>query len=269
MIKLTKHHGLGNDFLVAVDPARRLDPTDALKLCDRRRGIGADGLISADPLSSDGSLWSMVLFNADGSRAEISGNGIRCLGQALLMHLNIDQRFTFEIRTDAGIRNLDIWPDRRGGNHQARVNMGTATDGPQPYEKWDVLGLEVLRQRTVDIGNPHLVVEMDDPEYVDLRAIGPEIETSYEDGINLHLIRIEDPQNIRLWVWERGAGITEACGSGASAAAWAAHQWGAVEDRVNVHQPGGSAVVNLGADPQDPVHLTGPTTFIAEIGVHD
>ncbi len=263
---LTKHHGLGNDFLVAVEPQRSLSPTDALKWCDRRRGLGADGLISAESLASDGSLWSMTLWNADGSRAEISGNGIRCMAQAIALADGGAQERSLSIRTDGGMRQLEIWPDRRSGVHHAKVSMGAATEGPEPYDKWEVFGLDPLRQQTVDIGNPHLVVEIDEPERIDLAAIGPEIETSYDAGINLHLIRVDDPQNITLHVWERGAGITQACGSGASAAAWATNRWGLTDASVTVRQPGGDAQVDVTADE---VFLTGPTTYVASIDVPD
>lgn len=266
MTVLTKHHGLGNDFLVAVEPARALAPTDALGWCDRRRGIGADGLIAAEPLSSDKTVWSMTLWNADGSRAEISGNGIRCLAQAIVRFEEIDQRHVLRIRTDAGMRTVEIAPDRRAGVHQATVAMGAATEGPPVFGKWELFGLQPRHQRGIDIGNPHLVVELDAPELVDLSAIGPEIEANYEYGINVHLIRVDDPSTITLFVWERGVGITEACGSGASAAAWAAHAWGLTSDTVTVHQPGGRVQVQV---TPDDIFLTGPTTYVATIDVPD
>ena len=266
MTLLSKHHGLGNDFLVAVEPTRALSSTDAILWCDRRRGIGADGLISAESLASDGSLWSMTLWNADGSKAEISGNGIRCMAQAIVQRGELDGEQSLNIRTDGGMRQLQIWPDRRGGVHHAKVSMGAATAGPDPYDKWELFGLDPIRQQTVDIGNPHLVVEIDDPELIDLSSIGPEIETSYEAGINLHLIRVEDPTTISLFVWERGAGITQACGSGASAAAWATNQWGLTDSSVTVRQPGGDAKVDV---TPDEVFLTGPTTYVATIDVPD
>lgn len=219
MTILSKHHGLGNDFLVAVEPRRALSATDALRWCERRRGIGADGLISADPLASDGSLWSMSLWNADGSQAEISGNGIRCMAQAIVRRLGTEGRTVLNIRTAGGMREVEIWPDRRAGVHQAKVSMGAASEGPEPYDKWDLFGLQPIRQMTVDIGNPHLVVEIDDPDLIDLTAIGPEIESSYDAGINVHLVRVDDPSSISIFVWERGVGLTEACGSGASAVA--------------------------------------------------
>lgn len=266
MTVLTKHHGLGNDFLVAVEPARALAPTDALQWCDRRRGIGADGLIAAEARSSDRTLWSMTLWNADGSRAEISGNGIRCLAQAIVRHEGIDQTHVLRVRTDGGMRTVEIEPDRRSRVHRATVAMGVATDGPPVFDKWELFGIQPLRQRSVDIGNPHLVVMLDAPELVDLAAIGPEIEADYEAGVNVHLIRVDDPSTITLFVWERGVGVTEACGSGASAAAWAAHQWGLTGDAVTVHQPGGSAEVRV--TPED-IFLTGPTTYVATIDVPD
>jgi diaminopimelate epimerase len=263
---LSKHHGLGNDFLVAVEPQRALATTDALAWCDRRRGVGADGLIQAEALSADGSLWSMTLWNADGGRAEISGNGIRCMAQAIVMRAGLEEVQPLSIRTDGGMRQLEIWPDRESGVHHAKVSMGPASAGPAPYDKWDAFGLQPIRQQTVNIGNPHLVVEIDDPERIDLASIGPEIEASYDAGINLHFIRIEDPSTVSLYVWERGAGITQACGSGASAAAWATNQWGLTDSSITVRQPGGDAIVDVTSDE---VFLTGPTTYVASIDVPD
>ncbi len=266
MTVLTKHHGLGNDFLVAVEPSRALLSTDALRWCDRRRGVGADGLIASEPLSSDRSLWSMTLWNADGSRAEISGTGIRCLAQAIVRHDSIDTEHRLVIRADSGMRTVEIWPDRRRNLHTAKVAMGAAEPGPEPYDKWELLGLAPIRQGTVDIGNPHLIALIDEPETIDLGTIGPEIESNYDAGINVHLIRVDDRSSISMYVWERGAGRTEACGSGASAAAWATHEWGLTDPVVTVHQPGGISTVEVGAED---VFLTGPTTFVASVEVPD
>ncbi len=127
-ISATKHHGLGNDFLIALDPPRSLVATDAIVWCDRRRGIGADGLIMGERLADD--LWAMTLWNSDGSRPEVSGNGLRCLGQALAMHLGINEEHTFTIRTDGGLRTLTVEPDRRAALAQVRVDMGPANDSP-------------------------------------------------------------------------------------------------------------------------------------------
>ncbi len=265
-VQLTKHHGLGNDFLIAVSPPRALDATDAIALCDRRRGFGADGLISLEQLGED--VWSMILWNSDGSRPEVSGNGLRCVGQALFRHLDLTEEHRFTVRTDGGMRTLDVQPDRRAKTAQVRVDMGPAVAGPPPSNQFDDMDVAVQRQQGVSIGNPHLVALVDDAMAYDIRTVGPVVEADYPDGINVHLINVTDRQSLRLSVWERGAGYTEACGSGACAAAWAARQWDLVEQKVNVAMPGGSATVELGdAELPDTVFLTGPATFVGTIEV--
>ncbi|MGI9616763.1 MAG: diaminopimelate epimerase [Acidimicrobiales bacterium] len=264
-ITLTKHHGLGNDFLIAVEPTADLTAEDAIRWCDRRTGIGADGLIAAVPAGEDPSAWTMTLWNADGSRAELSGNGLRCLGQALLLIRDdgeASKRFT--IHTDAGPRPVEVTPDRASDTYQVTVGMGTPADGPAVFDGWADLGVEVIEQRGVDVGNPHLVALVGRTDAIDLGAVGPAVEASYGDGINVEVIEIVDRSTINLRVWERGAGLTEACGTGACAAAFAANRWGRVDDRITVDMPGGSADVEL-AD--GTLSLTGPATFVAVVEV--
>ncbi len=283
-VSMTKHHGLGNDFLVALEPAVTLESSHAVALCHRRTGLGADGLLIANPSdAADDSAddnpegrhrWQMVLYNADGGRAEISGNGIRCLGQAIARRLKLDPAETHEliIDTDAGERTLTVHgtpgatTDRFPDEIRVRVGMGTAGAGPGSSEAWSLVDVSVKQQVGVDIGNPHLVALVDSVEGLDMALIGPVIEAGYPDGCNVHLIDIPDTSSIRLKVWERGAGVTEACGSGASAAAWAANRLGFVDDKVTVHMPGGDAEVDL-TDP-DQVYLIGPATYVAEVIVH-
>ena len=264
-ITLTKHHGLGNDFLVAVEPTVELGPADAVRWCDRRRGLGADGLISAVPAGEDPAAWTMALWNADGSRAELSGNGLRCLGQALVLIRDDGQpskRFT--IHTDAGPRSLEVVPDRASDTYEVAVGMGTGADGPAPFDDWAELGVDVRRQLGVDVGNPHLVALVDDPDDVDLGRVGPAVEAAYDGGLNVEVVDVIDRSSLRLRVWERGAGLTEACGTGACAAAYAATRWDLVDRRVRVDMPGGSAVVEVDGGA---LTLTGPATFVAVVEV--
>ncbi len=264
-ITLTKHHGLGNDFLIAIEPSTELGPDDAVSWCNRRTGVGADGLISAEPAGEDPSSWRMVLWNADGSRAELSGNGLRCLGQALvLVRDEGDASKTFTIHTDAGPRPLEVFPDRTSDTDQVTVGMGAPTVGPPTFDGWAGLGVAVHQQTGVDVGNPHLVAQVDQLDAIDLRTVGPAVEAHYPGGINVELIEIVDRSSLRLRVWERGAGLTEACGTGACAAAHAAHTWDRVDRRVKVDMPGGSAVVELDGDE---ISLTGPATFVAVVEV--
>ncbi len=264
-VTLTKHHGLGNDFLVALEPARELTSADAKRWCDRRTGIGADGLIQARRnVEGDDGRWTMKLWNADGGRAEISGNGIRCVGHAIGLLTAVDGERTITVATDAGDRQLTLHP-QPGDTWLVRVGMGPATEGPPPSTAWAHAGLAVTVQQGVDIGNPHLVAVLDDDavfDEVDMATVGPVIEADYAEGINVHLIRIADHDRIDLNVWERGVGVTRACGSGACAAAWAAHRRGLVGTEITVTMPGGSATVELTGTE---VVLIGPATYVGSI----
>jgi len=270
-ITATKHHGLGNDFLIAVEPGRPLTAEDARYWCDRRRGIGADGLISAvrtnDGPNPDGS-WQMVLWNSDGSRPEVSGNGLRCLGQALAAHVETFEPVTFSVVTDGGVRTLEVWPAHPVA--QVRVDMGPATEVGEVSQRWAEVGVDVERQISVEIGNPHLVALVADASAHDVTMIGPVVEADYPKGVNVHLIDVVDRSTIRLSVWERGAGYTEACGSGACAAGWAANQWGLTEASVDVLMPGGSARIEVTEVAEDgtaggTVFLTGPAEFVGVV----
>jgi len=261
MLRLTKHHGLGNDFLVALESHNQglvPDPEVARALCDRRRGLGADGCIYGLAGGPDADL-QMVLLNADGSEAEISGNGIRCLAQAWLRSQGIDEG-AVRIQTAAGLRELRTVRGQ-GDELWIRVEMGEVRPGPDlPFPARELPGSPWA---TLDVGNPHLVVVVDDPSKVDLETLGPWVESRFALGVNLHVISVSDGA-IDLRVWERGVGITEACGSGATAAAAAAHAWGLVGSTVEVVMPGGSATVELSGDS---AALIGPTVFVAEVAV--
>jgi len=268
---LTKHHGLGNDFLIAVNPPLPLGSEHARQWCDRRRGIGADGLILAVPTEPGGSneptesSWTMTLWNADGSRAELSGNGLRCLGQALVLNHDDGRRTaTFDVSTDAGPRLVEVEADRQSDTDSVTVDMGRPRSGPPPWSRWSSVGLAANAEQGVDMGNPHLVVLVDDLATVDLAEVGPVIEADYAEGLNVEFVTVESPSEVSLRVWERGAGITEACGSGACATVWAARQWGIVGDDVTVNMPGGQAQVRM-ADGH--LLLRGPTTFVAVVDV--
>jgi diaminopimelate epimerase len=234
-VRLTKHHGLGNDFLVAV--GEPVDGELARALCARHTGIGADGLIGAvrtEPVT-------MHLYNADGSRAEMSGNGIRCLAQAL-----VDAGWAAEgelaIATDAGLKVLQVEPERAPGLRWVSVDMGPAVEtGP---EGW------------VSMGNPHQVIVVD--------HLGPgSAPPAGSADRNVELVTPgPEPDAITMRVWERGVGETQACGTGAAAAAHVAHRLGLVGAHVTVHQPGGDAIVDL--EP-DTIVLTGPAQRIATI----
>jgi diaminopimelate epimerase len=268
-MRLTKHHGLRNDFLVVLDE-RNDAPVDvtadlARRLCDRRAGLGADGLIhGARPADGSDADVTMALFNADGGRAEMSGNGIRCLAQAVA-HARGRTDGAVVVDSDTGRRVLDIAPGSGPLELVVAVDLGDV--GPGPGVATTDVAVAAKELGTADLGNPHLVVWVDDSvdlEAVDLASVGPRIEADYVAGINVELIRPRGVDALDLRVWERGAGITEACGTGACAAAHLARGWGLVGDTVAVHMPGGTVTVEL-ADGR--AVLRGPTVLVADLEV--
>jgi diaminopimelate epimerase len=259
-MRLTKHHGLGNDFLITFASEVPGDLAAlARRLCDRHRGVGADGLIVLTPATRPGVDHVMTLHNADGSRAEISGNGIRCVAQAIALDRGVDTG-TFVVETLAGDRTLVLRPGDAPHEVLVEVDMGAVGAGPALVREPVAPTVTPRRAATFDIGNPHLVVLVDDPAEVDLAVAGPAIEADYADGINVHFVAPQG-DTLVLRVWERGAGITAACGSGAVVSAHAVHRWGLTGEHVRVEMPGGAAEVVLG----ERCTLIGPSVFIAEI----
>jgi diaminopimelate epimerase len=259
-IALTKHHGLGNDFLVLLDPwgVPRSAPELARAACDRHRGIGADGLIRVTA-GSDGADVTMHLFNADGSRAEISGNGLGCLTQAVLQ-AGLAPGPVVTVRTDAGVRAVLAEAGSTPRRHRMTVQMGEAiVVGEEP--EW--LDDDVLRAARVEIGNPHLVLHVPDPDTkLDLESRGRMINEHVPGGINVEAVWTGPGEGeLTMAVYERGVGLTEACGSGACAVAAAARAWDLAGDTVRVHMPGGPSDVALGP----PVRLSTVVEHIATI----
>jgi diaminopimelate epimerase len=262
MLTLTKHHALGNDFLVVFHPGVDDLPGLARRVCDRRRGIGADGLLVAE--SADGYAAQMVLYNADGSRAEMSGNGIRCFAQALAARRG--DTSTQRILTDAGDRVVTLTETEDPATIQASVDMGEVRPIDEPAD-WGELGCHPDRPVLhLSLGNPHSVVGVDDVDVVDLLTLGRKVP-----HVNLEIVEPGEHQNeVRMRVHERGAGITEACGTGACAAAYAAASWSLATPRdgkLVVHMDGGSATVTLDSPEPGRVMLTGPATHIGTVEI--
>jgi|CXWL01.1.fsa_nt_gi diaminopimelate epimerase len=259
-LELTKHHGLGNDFVVVFHPAVDDLPALARYLCDRRRGIGADGLLVGD--GEPGHAARMVLYNADGSRAEMSGNGIRCFAQALAERRgNLDDQL---IATDAGPRLVRLAATEEADTLDISVDMGPVMAIAAPAG-WHEIGCNPDRPVAhLSVGNPHTVVGVDDVSAVDLVALGSQVPCT-----NLELVEPgHDGTSIRMRVHERGAGVTEACGTGACASAWAAVSWGLVPAstrEIMVHMDGGGAKVRLDDPVPGHVTLIGPTVFVAHV----
>ncbi|MBI2704977.1 MAG: diaminopimelate epimerase [Actinobacteria bacterium] len=270
---LTKHHGLGNDFLVVLDErngrAVDVDGELARRLCDRHRGIGADGLLHGSVPVDAGTTPDidivMHLFNADGGPAEMSGNGIRCFAQAVAMARGVNEG-ALRVSTDAGIRVLDLLPGRGRNELLVTVDMGAAKLGPSLPKS---VGAEAGGpSATADLGNPHLVVLLDGgelPRGDELARRGSALEANFTEGINVEFVRVLDRDHAELTVWERGSGVTAACGTGACATAWVLNGWDKLDSRATISMPGGDADVLVATD--DRVTLIGPTEHIADIEV--
>jgi diaminopimelate epimerase len=246
MMRLEKYQGLGNDFLILLDDGgtRSVDEATARALCDRHLGVGADGVIRATRAdTATGAQVTMALRNADGTAAETSGNGLRCLARAVV-DAGWCEGPEVTVLTDSGLRRLRLAGD------QISVDMGPAKVGGGNGEG-----------TLVDMGNPHLVIVVDDPATVDLLPLGRR-----HPDLNVEVIATTFvPHSLAMRVHERGVGETLSCGSGACAAAAAAYDLGLVGARVVVYQPGGAAVVELG---DDTVTLTGPAVHVATVEAH-
>ncbi|HZQ28592.1 MAG TPA: diaminopimelate epimerase [Acidimicrobiales bacterium] len=245
VLTLTKHHALGNDFLVLLDTAGATALTAELArdLCDRHTGVGADGLIRVTPGPAPVDL-TFELRNADGSPAEMSGNGMRCVGQAAV-DAGMVSGPELQVATVAGVRRVVVEPESAPGLRQVSVDMG-----PARVSEHDLGAL-------VDMGNPHYVI-LDSAGSLDLAMLG-----QAHPDLNVELIAVRGG-DIDLRVWERGVGATQACGTGSCAAAAAAVSWGLVGSSVVVHNPGGDLAVDV---KEDTVVLTGPTQLVARIEV--
>jgi diaminopimelate epimerase len=272
-IRIWKYHGTGNDFVMLVDlqDARPLNEAFVAAVCDRHTGVGADGVIRVTRGGS-GEHFFMDYRNADGSLAEMCGNGIRCLGKLVFEHGHTSET-ELEVGSRAGTKHLSL--DVSGGIVETvTVGMGPPsfvleeipmegpTGGTFLTEPFEVDG-RTFKASAVSMGNPHLVLFVEqDPADVDVRTLGPRIEHDdrFPEKTNVEFVTIDDGA-VRLRVWERGSGETMACGTGACAALVAANEAGFVPARAEVRFPGGTVVVDRA---QDQVYLIGPAQRVFE-----
>lgn len=270
-IAFTKYHGLGNDFIL-VDNRQQgepcITPEQAVDWCDRHFGIGADGVIFALP-GQDDTDYTMRIFNSDGSEPEMCGNGIRCLAR-FIADLEIAEtgspRPVYKIHTLAGL----ITP-RLEADGQITVDMGLPrllageipTTLAAPEEKVVNLPLEVAGQTwqvtCVSMGNPHCITFVDDVATIPLEAIGPQFEhhAAFPKRINTEFIQVVRPDYLKMRVWERGAGITLACGTGACASLVAAVLNGKSDRCATIELPGGTLLIEWSEADQH-LYMTGP-----------
>jgi len=269
-ISFTKMQGIGNDFIV-IDcrsgmPGKgdRELASMSRRLCDRRFGIGADQILLLD--NSGKADFRMRIFNADGSEVEMCGNGIRCCAK-YIWDRQLSEKHVLEIETAAGI----IRPEKTG--NLVKVDMGSPVlEGRQIPVDLDGLVQDyplIIEDKTfnitcVSMGNPHAVIFVDDVDSFDVQRYGPRIETHtlFPRKVNVEFAQVLDPQTVRMRVWERGAGETMACGTGASAVAVAANLKGMVQKKVTIRLLGGDLLIEL--DEGGHVYMTGPAEEVFE-----
>jgi diaminopimelate epimerase len=271
-----KYHGLGNDFML-VDaramPALAEMPDLAVALCDRHTGIGADGLILALPANK--AHLTMHIFNSDGSVARMCGNGIRCFTRFVYDMGWWDGEGELEIQTASGLRTTEII-DASPDQFMVRVNMQPPLLDPAdvPTTLTSATGYGPALDRPLDVGelvevsclsmgNPHAVVFVDDLDHVEPRRLGPAIETHpvFPNKTNVHFVQVLDEATLRMRTWERGAGLTLACGTGACAATVAAALTGRAGRKTTVHVPGGQLYIDWRED-SHAVYMTGPVARV-------
>ena len=253
-------HATGNDFLVRIgdDPDDVLDAVTVSALCDRRRGVGADGLITIGSGGTDHDC-SMLLQNADGGVAEMSGNGIRCLAW-VAQRRGFARGDRLVVATGSGRREVTLRVGPDGDVVGASVDMGPASFGPTLVVDLDG---HTITGTTVDMGNPHLVLAVDDPDEVDVNRHGAALERDprFPNRTNVEFVRALDRERVQMRVWERGVGETMSCGTGVCAAAAALVRAGDCEREIAVHVPGGVLQVSIG----DTITLAGPVVHVFDV----
>lgn len=241
-----KMEGLGNDFIV-VDGPVEFSPADIQRLCDRRRGIGADGVLEVTPLEHDGASVRMRYWNADGSAAEMCGNGLRCVAR-YAYDRGLVPGSSFVVETPVGRNGADV-----GDNGTVRVQLGGFTVGEE-------LAIDGRRFHRASVGNPHAVTFVDEAPTELVHSVGAavEIDPAFPDGTNVEFVTVR-PDGLAMRVWERGVGETQACGTGAAAVAAVAHSVGAGGAVTSVDLLGGRLEVELIGDQ---AWITGPATYV-------
>ena len=271
-MKFTKMHGCGNDYVYVDCTKKRLDNPEKVSefVSDRHFGIGSDGLILINP--SEVADFEMAMYNADGSRGEMCGNGIRCVAK-FVYDKGLTDKTTITIETLAGIKTLDLTV-KNGAVEFVKVNMGS------PELKSELIPVVSDKEKVVDekvtvdgveyyitcvsMGNPHCVTFLEqDVRTLDLPKIGPSFENNeiFPKRINTEFVNIIDRTHLRMRVWERGSGETLACGTGACATAVAAIVNGYCDDTVDIELLGGHLSIQYDRD-ANLVFMTGPATIV-------
>ena len=277
-MKFTKMQGLGNDYVYVNCFKETIEnpPEMAKKVSNRNFGIGSDGLIMINP--SDVADFEMEMYNADGSRSEMCGKGIRCVGKYVYDY-GLTEKEHISVETLAGIKYLDLTVED-GKVKLVKVDMGSpelvpenipiVADGNRVIdEPINVNGTE-YRMTGVSMGNPHAVVYVEDVKGLDIETIGPAFENHerFPNRVNTEFVKVLDRNTVEMRVWERGSGETMACGTGACAVAVACILNGFTEDKVTVKLLGGDLQIEWDKE-ADKIYMTGPAevSFDGEINL--
>ena len=272
-MKFTKMHGCGNDYVYVNCFEETVDDRPALArlVSDRHFGVGGDGLICICP--SDKADFAMDMYNADGSCAQMCGNGIRCVAK-YVYERGMTDKTVIDVETGAGVKTL--WLNVENGVVESvRVCMGTPTFEPasipvdasgtafidQPVE----VGGNIWNVTAVSVGNPHAVVFVDDVDWMDLPNIGPLFENHplFPERVNTEFVQVIDRNTLKMRVWERGSGETMACGTGSTAALAAAVVNGRCENSAKLILRGGELLIEWDRD-KNLIYMTGPAVEVYE-----
>lgn len=270
-MKFTKMHGLGNDYVYVNGFQEKIEnPSEVAKyVSDRHFGIGSDGLILINP--SEVADFEMEMYNADGSRGEMCGNGIRCVAKYVYDYGLTDQT-QISVETLGGIKYLDLTV-QDGKVALVKVDMGSPilkpecipiqAEGDMVVNEPIVAGRMEYRMTGVSMGNPHAVVYMDQIQDMDIEKIGPLFENHerFPKRINTEFVKFINRHTLEMRVWERGSGETMACGTGACAVAVASVLNGLTEEKVTVRLLGGDLQIEWDRE-KDKVYMTGPATTV-------
>lgn len=264
----SKMHGLGNDFMVVDCVTQNVffSPDAIRRLADRHRGVGFDQLLVVEPPYDPETDFHYRIFNADGSEVEQCGNGARCFARFVWLK-GLTNKYHISVSTKAGKMVLKLEND-----NQVTVNMGVPEfePGKIPFrakqsEKTYLLraGTQTLFCGAVSMGNPHCVTVVDDVDTFDVEILGPLLESHerFPERVNAGFMQILNRNEVRLRVYERGAGETQACGSGACAAVAVGRMQGLLDERVTVSLPGGELQIRWAGEGK-PLYMSGPATHV-------
>ena len=257
----TKMHGLGNDYLYVYGEVPENIADISQRLSDRHFGAGADGMIYIS--HSDVADFKMRIFNADGSEGKMCGNGIRCVGK-YVAEKGYTDKTTLQIETLSGIKTLYLTKNA-GTVESVSVSMGKAKPADARTFIWNG---EIFLLHPIDMGNPHAVIFVQDAEKIDIQTVGEAVQSLFPGGVNVEFVNKTADNRLRMRVWERGSGMTLACGTGACAAAAAAVNEGLCrrEQCVSIDLDGGTLQVQVLKENE--IIMTGPAAFVYEGETH-